>query len=58
MLRRKFCYQFDEKINSKSFETIIWIEMLDQGWSVKGSITDVTFRSYAGENVSFNSISC
>ena len=32
--------------------------MFDQGWSIKRSITDVTFENYAGENVSFNSISC
>ena len=30
--------------------------MFDQEWSVKRSITDVTFERYAVENVSFNSI--
>ena len=32
--------------------------MFDQGWNVKTSIIDATFERYAGENVSFNSISC
>ena len=30
--------------------------MFDQGRSVKRSITDVTFESFAGKNFSFNSI--
>ena len=47
MFRRIFCYQFHGKTNSKSFQ----IQMFDQGWSVKRSITDETFESYAGENV-------
>ena len=57
MFRRKFCYQFHWKISTKSFQTIILIQMFDQEWSVKRSITDVTFERYAVENVSFNSIS-
>ena len=34
------------------------IQMFDQGRSVKRSISDVTFESFPGKNVSFNSISC
>ena len=49
--------KFHGKIVLKSFQTIILIQMFDQGRSVKRSIT-VTFESFAGKNVSFNSTSC
>ena len=47
------------KIISKYFKPLSEvIQMFDQGRSVKRSITDVTFESFPGKNVSFNSISC
>ena len=41
--------KFHGKIKSKSFQIITGIQIFGLGWSVKKSITDITFESYAGE---------
>ena len=51
--------KFHGKIISKYFKPLSEvIQMLDQRGGIKKSITNVTFGSFAVENVSFSSISC